>query len=171
MSNYYEKRKDLFYYKHVKELVEKIRKKKDAQSIVDVGGWQGEFIKEIQGFKRRAIVDLHKKPIDFPDNIEYYEGDFLKQNIVEKFDIVINLQVLEHIDDANVKQFAQNLFKLGKTVIISVPYKWRKGQCRFHKQDPVDRKKVFSWTKRKPTFSKVITEKNGRQRLVLVYHN
>jgi len=69
------------------------------------------------------------------------------------------MQVLEHLNDPAI--FAKKLFKTGSTVIISVPYKWKKGLEKGHAQDPVDENMVYSWTKMRPTYS-VIVEEDAR---------
>ena len=93
----------------------------------------------------------------------------MKIEIYKKYDVVVCLQVLEHIDHDIVKKFTQKLFQVGKTVIISVPYKWELGKCKYHVHDPVDESKLYSWTKRYPKKTWIITEKNGVKRLIALY--
>ncbi len=83
------------------------------------------------------------------------------------FDLVLCLQVLEHLD--NPDAFAQKLLNAGRTVIISVPYRWPQGYCKTHKQDPVDEAKLERWTQRKPVETQIVT--NGKERLIAVYQD
>lgn len=69
-------------------------------------------------------------------------------------------------------KFAQKLFTLGKTVIISVPYKWPKGRCKEHVHDPVDENKLYNWVKKKPDQYWVIKEDKyapSDKRLICLY--
>ena len=72
------------------------------------------------------------------------------------------------------------LYADGVQLIVSVPYKWAKGFCKYHKQDPVDESKLAEWfanssTTLKPVFSRVIYNskkfRNGENigRLVVVF--
>ena len=92
----------------------------------------------------------------------------MKTNLNNKYDVVTCLQVLEHIDDDTVYNFAQKLFTLGNIVIISVPYMWKKGICKYHKQDPVDETKLYGWTKKIPIYS-IIIKDNHFNRIINVY--
>lgn len=165
-GNYFHNRKGYKYYKKVNEILQKLSQ--HNSSILDVGGWKGEFISSVKGFPNKTVTDLHKRPKDFNKNIRFISGDFLKLNYT-KYDIVVCLQVLEHLNYDLVKKFTQKLFQVGKTVIISVPYKWKSGKCKYHVHDPVDELKLFSWTNRYPKKTWIITEKNGIKRLIAVY--
>ena len=164
--DYEKSRAHLLYYKKVLSIIENNRKQYSYNSIIDVGGWKGAFVKSTQ-IPNKTILDLHKMEKD--DNITRITANFLTHNTDIKYDIVTCLQVLEHIDDDNVEAFAKKLFELGgKCVIISVPYKWRKGASKHHLQDPVDEKKLFSWTSIVPDNQYIVTD-NNRNRLIAAY--
>ena len=165
-GNYFNNRKDYKYYKKVHEILQKLSH--HNSSILDVGGWKGEFISSVTEFPSKTVTDLHQRPIDFNKNIGFISGDFLTLNY-HKYDVVICLQVLEHLSHDLVKKFTQKLFQVGNTVIISVPYKWKSGQCKYHVHDPVDEFKLYSWTNRYPKKTWIITEKNGIKRLIAWY--
>lgn len=168
MDIYEKKRKNLLYYNKVLFLIKNYQKKYNLNSIIDIGGWKGYFISKTD-LEKRTILDLRDMN-DKDDDITRITADFLKYKFNINYDIVICLQVLEHICNNNVKKFAQKLFDLNaKIVIISVPYKWKKGSCKYHLQDPVDQQKLFSWTLRKPSYEVIITEKNNVKRLIAVY--
>ncbi len=64
--------------------------------------------------------------------------------------------------------FAKKLLDTGRTVIITVPYKWPKGMCNAHVQDPVDEAKLELWTQRKPVETSIVADW-GQERLIAVY--
>jgi hypothetical protein len=94
------------------------------------------------------------------------KADFMTYKIDQRFDLVLCLQVLEHLSDPI--PFCQKLLSAGRWVIISVPYKWRKGLCRYHKQDPIDESKLLSWSGQEPKTSAIVID-NGLRRLIAVF--
>src|SRR5262245_51157936 len=91
--------------------------------------------------------------------------DFMAYQPAERFDLVICLQVLEHLPEAAL--FARKLVETVRTIIVSVPYKWPKGKCRWHLQDPVDETKLDGWMQKKPIDVSVVTDREAR--MVAVY--
>ncbi len=165
-ENYETRRKDYNYYKKVNEIIKQMNKDPEVNSIIDVGGWKGAFLKSVN-IKEKTIIDLHKMG-NISDDIIRISNNFLTYSFTKKYNIVICLQVLEHINDKNVKKFAQKLFSISnKYVIITVPYKWKKGICKYHLQDPVDHDKLFKWTSRVPSNTFIV--KDRLPRLVAVY--
>lgn len=84
------------------------------------------------------------------------KGDFVKYRPIMFFDLVLCLQVLEHLKDPS--KFAKKLLTIGGVIIISVPYKWERGICREHRQDPVDEQKILDWTSRQPIYSTIVVD-------------
>ncbi len=162
-ANYWESRKRMKYYAYIQSILKDTR----GDIILDVGGQDTPMA--LQGdFKRRLVVDI-KLPTHPLPGVEYYAADFLKWEPV-KADVVLCLQVLEHLADDVVVDFTQKLFDVAqRQVIISVPYKWPVESCKYHKQDPADTAKLRSWTRRNPSIARVITDDNC-QRLICVYN-
>jgi hypothetical protein len=98
--------------------------------------------------------------------------------------------VLEHIRDAPA--FMQKLLRTGRTVIVSVPYKWpntnqlleqrlrrfitgAQPKVSHHKHDNIDEQMLLRWAAgRQPDLSRIVQEtKGGRysRRIIQVYHN
>lgn len=167
-AKYYDTRKDFLYYKKCINILQELSSYN--KSIIDVGGWKGDFIKNLHVFNDRTVTDLHKKPTNFPSNVKFISGDFTKINFNRKYDIVTCMQVLEHIPHNKIHQFTQKLFTLGKTVIISIPYKWDKNFCKYHIHDPVDEHKLYHWTKRVPSQLYLVRENNKTKRLIAIYY-
>ena len=162
-------RTNLQYYKKLLEIICNISKEHTIHNIIDIGGWHGHFINKTCP-KDKYCFDLKVNSENVCAGVIPIQGDFLKYDFGDtKYDIVCCCQVLEHIDSDNVARFATKLFELSNIVIISVPYKWSENFCKWHKQDPVDEKKIFDWVGRKPNESYIVTEKNGVQRIINVY--
>lgn len=163
MNTYWETRKEYVYYKKVLELAKKYCP--EGGSLLDVGGGQNcEYLSWFDWFSYKEIVDIEKmapmpgittKTVDFME----YESD-------KQFDLVLCLQVLEHLE--NPRDFCRKLFTHGKTVIISVPYKWSAGSCEFHLQDPVDEAKLSLWAGRAWEETNIATDVPNK-RFIAVY--
>lgn len=161
---YSEQRKDLIYYKAIKEILSVIDKQ--DKKIIDVGSNGVDLISNLQCCEKISVC------LSEPINNEFvtgYKTDFFDFNIEKKFDIITCLQVIEHVEKA--EEFTQKLFATGKTVIISLPYKWSKNACKYHCQDPIDEKKIFGWTKKQPDFTLYCTETNNIQRIICIYNS
>ena len=137
--NYWNQRKDLPYYKRVLELAKKYVP--DGYSVIDVGSHDCRYIEWFDWFKRRTVLDILEHKVEIP-GMEYVQTDFMKYRITG-FDLVLCLQVLEHIPDA--EKFAKKLLETGNTVIASVPYKWDPKIEPEHVHDPVDEEKLLAW--------------------------
>tara|TARA_B100001758_G_scaffold247851_1_gene267753 strand:+ start:10366 stop:10863 length:498 start_codon:yes stop_codon:yes gene_type:complete len=162
---YIEQRKDAKYYKKCNELIERIAMDNKSKSIIDIGGWNGFFVKNTPIDKKVCLDKINREP---EKGVEFINADFLKWNAKEKYDIVLCMQVLEHLEDDQISPFIEKLFSLTNHVIISVPYKWRKGWCKFHKQDPIDHGKLKSWTNRRP-FESYLVKDGKTERLICYY--
>jgi translation elongation factor EF-Tu-like GTPase len=98
---------------------------------------------------------------------ESIKQDFFDYQSNEKFDLVTCFQVLEHVP--NPKEFANKLLALAKTLVVSVPYQWPEGKCKWHIHDPVSEDKLADWFSKAPKFSYICRELNGIERLIQVY--
>lgn len=161
---YWEARKDILYYQVVRIICEHIGKK--AESIIDVGSAGCPVVDWYPWIPERSSIDI-SRPYEAAD-VTSFKEDFLSWMPDKHYEIVTCLQVLEHITDA--KSFAKKLLELGKTLIVTVPYKWKEDKTASHIHDPVDEQKMFDWFGREPNFQYVCTElKAPVDRLVQVY--
>lgn len=159
-QSYAEARKDYNYYREVLRLG-RVNLPVDA-AVIDVGAGETTIIGELS-VRRRVTLDerwLPPRP-----GIEHITADFCTWQPDARYDLVLCLQVLEHLPDPG--PFARKLFTLGERVIISVPYRWRAGACKGHVQDPVDAEKLSAWTGRDPAETLIV--KDGLERLIAVY--
>lgn len=162
VNNYYLQRKDYNYYKKVIEIVKSLHFK----SIIDVGANRSPVLENISNSVDKVLIDLNDIPLI--EGIRNIKCDFYTWIPDKQYDVVLCLQVLEHLEDP--KTFATKLFQIATdTVIISVPYKWKKGACKYHVQDPVDFEKVKTWTNRDPSYHYVIADQSVN-RLICVYN-
>jgi SAM-dependent methyltransferase len=132
-------------------------------SVLDVGAHDSDVLQRLVWFDRRVGLDLEHVPPQ--RGVEIVLGDFLDYRPEELFDLVVCLEVLEHLDDPS--RFAAKLLATGRTVIVSVPYRWPAGTWPTHKQDPVDEAKLESWMGRPPVESRIVSD--GRERLIAVF--
>lgn len=161
--NYWEGRKDFRYFAEVTRLARAYAA--DAESVLDVGPHQTTFVTQLSWIESKTAIDLHRRPT--MRGVQGIRGDFMDFEPTQPFDLVICLQVLEHLDDPT--PFARKLLRDGHKVIISVPYRWPKGQCKYHPQDPVDEDKVRAWMGRDWLEHTIVED--GMHRLVAAYDN
>jgi hypothetical protein len=139
----------------------------EPSSVIDVGSNGTPTLEWHRADGTRLVSCDLRKPYR-ADGVESVRGDFLAYDETASFELVTCFQVLEHVPDAG--SFAKKLLAVGRTLIVSVPYKWPKGQCKYHVHDPVDDDKMLGWFGRQPTYRYVASEPiTGRQRLIHVY--
>ena len=158
MATYFEKRSKYPYYKYVRMLLGVLSY--NAKSICDVGSNGVDLISWLP-CKEKVSIDL-RNPFS-GKGVEGIKANFITCDFQKKFDIVTCFQVMEHIKDDQIYAFANKLLAVAeKLLIVSVPYMWAKGACKYHVQDPVDESKFLSWfdispeTPLKPVFSRII---------------
>lgn len=165
-NSYWKDRRHFNYYRKVVELAREFAGK--AKSVIDVGGGECDYVSDLEWIPDRHLIDLAEIPPRAGTTM--IKGDFSTYNFCRKYDLVLCLQTLEHLQRPRL--FAEKLFEIGSTVIISVPYKWKRGVCKEHLQDPVDEEKVYHWTRRKPIYSVIVEENRNpkwNKRWVAVY--
>lgn len=160
-QGYWDRRQDLNYYRAVIELS---RKHVPAGThVLDVGALDTGVLTRLDWFPHRVALDVAYAPPR--RRIERVRMDFLDYRPPVSFDLVLCLQTLEHLNAP--RSFARKLLETGKTVIISVPYRWPAGTYAAHKQDPVDEAKLKSWTGQDPIGT--LIARDGRERLIAVF--
>ena len=91
----------------------------DSPSILDACCGQGDLLKY---FKQKSInakltgIDFHKN--DFEKDINFICGDIFKTKFNEKFDVIVNLASIEHVQDVqNYIKVLSSLCKNGGLII------------------------------------------------------
>jgi hypothetical protein len=161
LTSYWGQRKHLRYYQEVLGVAR--AHASTAQSALDVGAGDTELVRWLDWIPLRVALD--PRPADPVPNVERVVANFLDYRPPRTFDLVICLQVLEHLEDPVT--FLRKLLSTGRTVIVSVPYRWPKGLAPRHVQDPVDEAVLTRWAGRDPVESRVVH--NARARLVAVF--
>lgn len=152
-QTYWQSRQRSKYMREVRRLVDEVAD--GAQSILDVGSNGCGNVDWWPAIPRRVSLDISTPYV--AAGVESIRADFLTHTFSEAFDIVLCLQVLEHIP--NARAFAERLLAVAKKhVIVSVPYKWEAGRCKPHVHDPVDESKLLHWFGRQPSYSRVVRE-------------
>lgn len=160
-KGYWNRRKGLAYYQAVLDLS---RKHVPAgASVIDVGASNTRLVDQLTWFPCRIALD---NAFVFPRRgVRRVRADFMEYRRASAFDLVLCLQVIEHQEDP--RAFTRKLLATGRTVIISVPYRWPAGAVASHREDPVDEAKLRDWAGREPLESLIVND--ARQRLVAVF--
>jgi hypothetical protein len=164
-KGYWARRKDAVYLKAAKDLCAKYFV--DGGSVLDVGSNRTPTLEWHRARASRLVsVDL-RNPYR-GSGVEAIAGNFFDFDDSKPFDMVTCFQVLEHVPDAHA--FAQKLLSTGKIVVVSVPYKWPKGKCKWHIHDPVDEVKMMGWFGQAPIEAFIAVESDvSSDRLIQVY--
>ena len=150
--SYWDKRKNNIYLRYVDYIMCALSD--ETKSIIDVGSRSCPYLEWFPWATERVSLDL-KKPFKAP-GVRSIKTDFLTWEPDKHYDVVLCLQVLEHVPP--VEEFAHKLLTLGRHVIVSVPYKWPETAMRGHVHDPIDRAKFLSWFPRRPDYMVVARE-------------
>jgi trans-aconitate methyltransferase len=158
---YYESRKSMNYYRMVLALIQSL----NYRTVVDVGSRRSPVLEQLPASKERVTLD--RLAVRSPPGIRHIVADFTTWVPDKRYDLVLCLQVLEHLDEPAA--FLQKLFATGEDVIVSVPYRWKKGACKYHLQDPVTLSKVVGWAGGRKPGGYWIVEDNGLKRLICLF--
>jgi SAM-dependent methyltransferase len=160
-QSYWDRRRHFRYYEEVVKLARLYVP--DGELVLDVGSMNTKVVDQLDWFQERVALDVRRvKP---RRGVETITADFTVWEPGRIFDLVLCLQVLEHLPDP--EPFARKLLRTGKTVIISVPYRWRVDQLGSHLHDPVDEHKLRKWTGLEPVETSIVQD--GSERLIAVY--
>ena len=151
MSGFYKQRVNCEYYKLAREWLESYGPR---ESIIDVGSADTP-VASWGNFQRRYVIDPRLKPSS--SEVVIVNGRWPDDacQLPKRVSVITCLQVLEHIED--VQPFVDAIFETAThRVILSVPYMWREGRTQSHVHDPVNRRKLRGWTKRRPLRTKIV---------------
>jgi Methyltransferase domain len=153
------------HYRYYREAVRLARAHvPEGGAVLDVGAHEAELVAEMDWFARRVALDA--RYVMPRRGVETVVCDFADYQPDKRFDLVLCLQVLEHVPDP--APFARKLLATGRTAIVSVPYRWPAGELHSHRHDLVDEAKLREWTGAEPIDSALVDD-HGRQRLICVY--
>jgi hypothetical protein len=136
----------------------------EAKSVLEVGPRDTHFLDWVDWVPRKVAIDRYFQPEIL--DAESIQGNFLNWSLTDSFDLTVCLQVLEHLEE--VVPFARKLRQTCYILVVSVPYKWPAGYCKWHRQDPVDLPKLVQWLGQ-PPLEFTIANDCGADRLVGVF--
>ena len=162
MAGYWETRRRFRYYDEVVRLARKHAT--HGAAVLDVGAHETRVLQRLDWFERRVALDSAR--VEPGDGVERVVADFDEFEVRESFDLVLCLQVLEHVGQP--RPFTRKLLATAPTVIVSVPHRWPAWTTDEHLHDPVDAGKLRRWTGRDPVETSIV-EDLGMERLIAVY--
>ncbi|HLT90453.1 MAG TPA: methyltransferase domain-containing protein [Woeseiaceae bacterium] len=163
-KTYWQRRRNSIYLFAARQIC--ARERRNPTAVIDIGSNATPTLEWHRKSGARLVsLDLRRPYV--AEGVESLTCDFLEYNPATSYDLVTCFQVLEHVPDPAA--FARKLLAIGKTVVVSVPYKWKKGRCKYHLHDPVDERKMKKWFGRDPDYSYIAKELNNVARLIQVY--
>ena len=163
-KKYWNSRKNSLYYSAVYQFVSVVGE--GATSILDVGSADSDFINWFQWIPDRTQLNLGFKS-ETPPGIKRIKADFFEWYPESRYDVVLCMQVLEHIED--IGTFCEKLKATARRLVVSVPYKWRESGTPGHVHDPVDEQKLKSWMGVSPNYDLIVREPFGPSRYIAFY--
>jgi Sulfotransferase domain len=168
-DGYWRKRKGMMYYEYIRTLATPLAR--GAKSLIDVGSHSTSIAEEFDWIPERVALDLRTPYAS--ETVRGIKADFLRFTPERRYDFALCLQVLEHVPEAGA--FARKLLAVADRVLVSVPYRWPEGQCKFHCQDPVDEAKLAGWFGREPDYQIIVEEpfreRDKSRRLIAYFHS
>lgn len=162
MASTWGDRKHFGYYVLVNAWLDRISWQAGGGSLLDVGA-RDTPVAAWGSFTRRYAID--REPFKAPPCVIAYQADFLTWQPPEYMTTVTCLQVLEHLPNGVVEQFATKLRSVAHHTIVSVPYMWKRGTDPSHVQDPIDATTLNRWMGG-PPYEQVIVLDQRHLRLV-----
>jgi len=162
--SYWETRRQFRYYR---QMAAYLRQYCPAGAILDVGGGiaiGARYLIELPEYDRTSIELLRDEKAEMK-GVRVIRADFMEWTPDRQYDAVLCLQVLEHVVDPAA--FSKKVLITAPVAIISVPYLWPKGSCKYHLHDEIDLAKLTRWMGRKPDAWQIVQDE--MQRLVVAY--
>lgn len=137
----YKHREDVHNFSAAEEVVPLVMELVNPTSILDVGCGIGTWLKI---FENKGINDyfgtdgdyVDRKLLKIPLN-KYLPADLTKElNLNRKFDLVVSLEVAEHLPETSADAFVKTLTKHGDTILFSAAIPGQRGQHHLNEQWP-----------------------------------
>lgn len=143
----YEHNQNTHTLKGSRTALKKLLKTK-PRSLLDVGCGEGQWMKAAKEIGIREVfgVDgIRSTGKKYYEKNEFKKIDFRKPwSLCKKFDLVISLEVAEHLDQRYARKFVQNLCKHGAQIIFSAACPGQPGQHHVNCQWPSYWQTIFN---------------------------
>ncbi|MCK9319664.1 hypothetical protein [Methanoculleus sp.] len=151
-NDYFKGRWDYF------DIVINMAKKIEPKSVLEVGTGGCKLIEESK------VVDISNSNNGFTYNVDYLI-DITKDlhKIEKRFDLIICLQVLEHLEGKENKTFNE-LYEMTDNLIISVPYLWTSKAEISHYN--ITDEKIKEWTSNKTPTEQVVVGDSHKRKII-----
>ena len=147
--------KDFFDYlntgslRSAKVIVPILKEYLDSESVLDVGCGQGAWLSV---WKKEGVIDVYGVDGDYVDagnllinNNEFMPIDLKNDfNLDRKFNLVMSLEVAEHIPEQQATIFINNLVRHGDAILFSAATKGQGGDHHVNEQDYDYWRQIFS---------------------------
>jgi len=119
----------IHYFSYIDMIISLLNRYKIKRNILDLGCGDGRAALELsKNFKDVKGIDYSEKAIAFAkafsSKVDYKVLNILKENIQDKFDAVVCIEVIEHIDPSSLKRFIRKIvpfLKKNGILIITTP--------------------------------------------------
>lgn len=132
------------------EIVPFLVKLVNPKSVVDVGGGIGIWLKEFENERIKDIL-LIEGPWAEKDQILIESSKLKEVNFEEgkisldrRFDLVVSLEVAEHLPKKSAENFVDSLTNLGDVILFSAAIPFQDGTNHLNEQYPSYWKELFS---------------------------
>lgn len=122
-------------------IVEEILKRLQPKSVVDFGCGLGTFLNVFKKNGVREVLGIDGSWVDknklyqYIDPKEFLEHDLEKEiSLNKKYDLVISLEVAEHLSENAADTFIQNLLQAGELIVFSAAIPLQGGQDHINEQ-------------------------------------
>lgn len=118
------------------------------ESVVDIGCGIGTFLHEFKRLGVNEVLGLDGKWVDksklLINTNEFVEADLeLPIRLDKTFDLVLSLEVAEHLSPLSATEFVKSLTRLGKKIVFSAAIENQIGQNHLNEQPFSYWKKLF----------------------------
>ncbi|CAM3371489.1 class I SAM-dependent methyltransferase [Marinicrinis lubricantis] len=111
----------------------------DVKSVVDIGCGTGGWLSVFKGY---GIADIFGVDGDYVDEellkipVEQYRGMDLTKTfeLDRRFDLVVSLEVAEHLPETSADMFIESLTKLGSVILFSAAVPYQGGKHHINEQ-------------------------------------
>ena len=113
----------------------------EPRSVVDIGCGTGAWLKVFKEFGAERVVGIDGGNIS-ADELRIAPEEFVSANLTEPFpvegpfDLVVSLEVAEHLDSNAADQFVERLIALGRVVLFSAAIPGQGGTHHVNEQWP-----------------------------------